>query len=159
MQRRIKREYDLLRAKGWSADMALRAARTLVSFRRRECGEHDEPGQFACVRLRCVPDEYCTLEDLYGDTFNPQVNPSIPRSRLERERDEFDKRVQREGVWGIIAEYYDAVDKCWDFADSLFGIIGDETSEEFLLTDLKWSALRERTLSVRKLRNLCREAP
>ena len=71
-----------------------------------------------------MPDETCSLEDLEGDCFNPKANPDIPASRLERNRKELMEKVNREGVWGIVGEYF--YGEVWQQADSCFGFVSDD---------------------------------
>ena len=155
----IQREYKKLRAKGWHAAQALRAARVEFAWWRREAGEHDEPDKTHCVRLRCEPDEACDFEDLCGDTFDPRANPDIPAARLERERAKYLEKVNCDGVWGAIAEYWDESEQRWCVADSLWGLVGDDVLDIGCVEDLKASALRERARSVRAWRQMCRCAP
>jgi hypothetical protein len=76
------------------------------------------------LRLRLVPDETCSLEDLEGDCFNPKANPDIPASQLQRDHEAFIAKVNREGVWGIVGEFFDG--ERWQHADSCFGFVGDD---------------------------------
>lgn len=80
------------------------------------------------VRICFPPDETSDLEDLKGDTFNPSANPDIPRTRLVREEREFEEKVEREGVVGIVGEYFDGED--WRHADSVWGFVGEEDARD-----------------------------
>jgi hypothetical protein len=93
------------------------------------------------VRLRLVPDEMCSFEDLEGDCFNPKANPDTPASRLERDRKEFMEKVKREGVWGVIGEYFDG--EKWQHADSCFGFVGDDWKSSGYDTDIMRATLDE----------------
>ena len=106
-----------------SAQTALRHAKIRTVWAEHECVEHDEP-EIGSVRLRIEPDDSMNIEDLEGDTFNPKVNSDIPRARLEREQKEFREKVNRDGVWGVIGEYWDGEE--WQHADSCFGFVGDQ---------------------------------
>lgn len=82
-------------------------------------------------RLRVMPDDSCTLEDLAGDMFNIDLNAStVPGGRrtIEAERKEWESRLQRDGVWGYVlekripacptcdhGERWDHIDSCWGF--------------------------------------------
>jgi hypothetical protein len=113
-----KRKKELLRlyqrARGFPASWALSNVRTRLEWEKHEVAEYSsgEPidPKRGNVRLRMVPDETCSLEDLEGDCFNPQANPDIPASQLQRDREEFIAKVNREGVWGIMGEYFDGDD-------------------------------------------------
>ena len=83
----------------------------------------------------------CSLEDLEGDCFNPKANSNIPASRLQRDREEFIEKVNREGVWGIIGEYFDG--EAWQHADSCFGFVGDDWKNSGYDTDIMRTTLNE----------------
>ena len=76
------------------------------------------------VRLHIVPDEVCSYEDLDGDTFNPIQNPDIKPEILAREEQREHDRIDRDGVWGVVGEYFDG--EKWQHADSCFGFVGDD---------------------------------
>ena len=80
--------------------------------------------QMGDVRLRIVADSDIDLDNLFGDTYNPDVNTDIPASRLEREREKEIERVNRDGVWGVQAQYFDG--HRWETAESCYGFIGDD---------------------------------
>jgi len=83
------------------------------------------------VRLEIVPDEsYYSPDDLFGDTFNPDVNDDIDPERLAKEEQEAIERANRDGIWGIVGKF-----KCncncprcdgWHTSDSVWGFIGDD---------------------------------
>lgn len=122
------RLYWRLRAKGWRAQHALNCARTKWLWE----SEHARDN----VRLKDEPDD-CgfTIEDLAGDAYDPKCNPDIQASRIERERKEFVRRVDREGVWFINAEYRDPRTGEWKHGSSLGGVIGDDMGWEHGLLD------------------------
>lgn len=78
------------------------------------------------VRLEIRADDFATLRDLEGDTFNPSAHPDIPPSRILRERDAERERIEREGVWGIVAQYRTDADAEWEDAHSVWGFVGDD---------------------------------
>lgn len=117
------RAYARERATGTRASIAFHNVRVRDAWRKAEWDEVSEP-EFGEVRLRVVPDDCVDVDDLFGDTFNPKVNPEIPLARLERERKAEIDRVNRDGVWGIIGEYFDG--ESWQHADSCFGFIGED---------------------------------
>lgn len=117
------RAYARERAEGVRASIAFHNVRTRDAWRKAEWDEHSDP-EIGDVRLRVVPDDCVDLDNLFGDTFNPKVNSDIPLARLERERQAEVDRVNRDGVWGVIGEYFDGED--WQHADSCFGFIGED---------------------------------
>lgn len=78
----------------------------------------------ARVRIVEMPDHHAEMDDLKGDCFNPDVNSDINRNRLTREEREFEERVNRDGVHGYRAEYWDGAE--WIEADSIWGFVGDD---------------------------------
>jgi hypothetical protein len=143
--RELFRLYQSERKRGFRALWALSNARTRLEWDRHEVAEYStgdpidpERGN---VRLRLVPDELCSLEDLEGDCFNPKANPDIPVARLEHDRKEFRARVNREGVWGIIGEYFDG--EQWQHADSCFGFVADDWKNSGYDTDIMRVTLDE----------------
>jgi hypothetical protein len=76
------------------------------------------------VRMRVEPDYIAHYDDLAGDSFNFKVNPDIPAFRLERMEEEFKERISRDGVWGIISEWFNGTE--WQHADSCWGFVGDD---------------------------------
>jgi hypothetical protein len=86
-----------------------------------------------------VPDETCSFEDLEGDCFNPKADPEISASRLQRDREEFIATVNREGVSGIVGEYFDG--EVWQHADSCFGFVGDDWKHSGYDTDIMRATL------------------
>jgi hypothetical protein len=138
MDAKIAHEYLKERQTGTLARIAIANARTRLAWYDAEWDEHSEP-EMGEVRLRVVPDECADLADLEGDRFNPRVNPDIPVSRLEREQQEFHEKVEREGVYGIVGEYFDG--ETWQHADSCFGFVGDDWKQSGYDTDIMQSTL------------------
>ena len=138
----LLRLYQRERARGFQAKWALSNARTRLEWEKHEVAEYSsgeaiDPKR-GDVRLRIVPDETCSLEDLEGDSFNPKANPDIPASRLQRDREDFIAKVNREGVWGIVGEYFDGE---WQPADSCFGFVGDDWKHSGYDTDIMRATL------------------
>jgi hypothetical protein len=93
------------------------------------------------VRLRVIPDEVSSMDDLMGDMFDPSVNDDISPSRLELERRAFEERVSRDGVCGVQAEYWNGEE--WVSTDAVWGFVGDEWQESGYDLDLMRSAMDE----------------
>lgn len=143
--RELVRLYRRERARGFQAQWALSNARTSLEWEKHAVAEHssEEPidPERGNVRLRVVPDEMRTLEDLEGDCFNPKANPDISASKLERDRDEFIAKVNHEGVWGIVGEYFDG--EQWQHTDSCFGFVGDDWKHSGYDADIMRATLNE----------------
>ena len=139
--------YQRERATGFPAKWALSNARTRMEWEKHEVAKYSRgqpiDPQRGDVRLRMVPDEMCSLEDLEGDCFDSKANPDISASKLHRDREEFIAKVNREGVWGIIGEYFDG--EAWKHADSCFGFVGDDWKNSGYDTDIMRATLDEAT--------------
>lgn len=92
-------------------------------------------------RLRIVPDEVCSYEDLAGDMFDVEAHAStVPGGRrtIEAQRKEWESKLERDGVWGYMLEQrIGACPACghgerWDHVDSCYGFDG-EIYEEALI--------------------------
>jgi len=142
-KKELLRLYQRERARGFQAQWAFSNARTRMAWEKHEVAEYSsgEPidPKRGNVRLRVVPDEMCSLEDLEGDCFNPKANPDIPASKLQRDREEFIAKLNQEGVWGIIGEYFDG--EVWQHADSCFGFVGDDWKNSGYDTDIMRATL------------------
>src|SRR5580700_5298855 len=117
-KKELLRLYQRERARGFQAKWALSNARTRLEWTKHEVAEYSsgeaiDPKR-GDVRLRVVPDETCSFDDLEGNCFNPKANPEIPASKLQRDHEEFIAKVNREGVSGIIGEYFDG--EVWQHA-------------------------------------------
>ena len=127
-KKELFRLYQRERARGFQAQWALSNARTRMEWEKYEVGEYSSGEPIPPETWQCtapyLPDETCSLGDLEGDCFNPKANPYIPASKLQHDREEFIAKVNREGVWGIIGEYFDG--EQWQHADSCFGFVGDD---------------------------------
>lgn len=117
---------------------ALRDARIRTEWAERE-DDSECPEYVGAVRLRVEADSYASLDDLEGDCFNPHANPDISPARLARERAAFIEKVECEGVWGIIGEYWDG--RQWRQADSVWGFVGDDWQDSGYDIDIMSSAL------------------
>jgi hypothetical protein len=91
------------------------------------------------VRIVAMPDHICGMDDLKGDSFNPDVNDDINPNRLAREEREFEELVASEGVWGFRADYWNGVE--WIETDSVWGFVGDDFIGSNYDDDLIESAL------------------
>lgn len=118
-------EYRRLRAKGWTAQEAWRAAKVNVAFAIAE-----EAGQ---VRFRVI-------EDI--EPHDPG-DPGDFRSQSERDRyfQAIQDRVKRYGTWGIVSEVLCRECQSWRHVDSVWGFIGDDTTDNGYDTDIKLAAL------------------
>ena len=128
----IAKEYRRLRALGWTALLAHRAARTLEAWNRLDGhtiwadddpDDPDEPD--ARVRLHIVADDdfdlSCDCEDAHCE-----------ERQLER--------AERDGVWGIVGEY--RVRDEWEQADSCWGFVGEDWRDSGYDTDIMDETMR-----------------
>ena len=89
------------------------------------------------LRIRAIADMHTDPMD--GDMFNPDVNTDIPRHILKREEQAERDRIDAEGVWGYIAEYWNGRE--WLQADSIWGFVGDDFTESGHREDLMSAAM------------------
>lgn len=120
------------------ASAAYHGARHAVNAERVKA-EFDALGD--TVRIIARPDECSTIEDLEGDSYNPRVNPETPARILARERAEFVDRVNRDGVWGHIAQSRCPCCGQWRDHDSIWGFVGDDFDGSGYDTNLMQSAI------------------
>ena len=128
--------YKRLGQAGWSAKQAFHAAKTAkrweavdgFTFDGDERAVNQAPGETVYnpgpVRLRVVWDDVSELGDLLGDTFDPEHNPDIKPALLAEERGYEIARIEREGVVGVIGEFWDG--DAWEHADSCYGFVGTD---------------------------------
>jgi hypothetical protein len=80
------------------------------------------------IRIAKVKDDFCSIDDLAGDMFNPDVNDDISPAILKKQRRSFVARVNRSGVWGAVAETWNGRE--WDDEsaghNSIFGFVGND---------------------------------
>lgn len=122
-----RREYTRLRAKGWPASEALRAARVRDVFTDLEAAD--------LVRLR-FESETEPYDMSFIDTWSDM--------RLcDRERTKADliERIDRHGLYYVVAEARATEDDRWEECDSIGGIVGDDFEDSGYDTDLRQSAI------------------
>lgn len=116
-------EYWRLRAKGWPASQAYRAAKVHATF--QNCDN---------VRLDLVPDE-TSYDDSYIDSWDTTVN------QIKLAKKELWERIERNGVWGLLGQYRANDESPWVTVYSLWGLIGDEWRDSSYDVDAKEEAL------------------
>lgn len=133
----VAREYARVRRTGGRAEQCLAVARVHVWFHDRWSHDDETHGYISDDsqwRIRIVPDECCTLDDLAGDTFDVAAHAStVPGGErtIRAQEKRFKQRIERDGVWGYILEHkvavcahcgqggqWEAVDSCFGFDDS-----------------------------------------
>lgn len=72
------------------------------------------------IRLNRQTDSQACFDDLAGDCFNPDANPSVDAEQLKQEAKEFRERISEFGAWVMISEYWTGRE--WE---SLFDIDGN----------------------------------
>lgn len=115
-----RKVYRELRSLGWKAADALRSARIRAEFAALE-GES--------VRLRLMPD------------YDPTNAIECACDDAERCTARNRERAERDGVWGIVAEYRDPVTGDWCHASSVWGFIGDDWENSGYDDDVRKAAL------------------
>lgn len=138
MNHNILKSYQSERSKGWTAQSALRNARTLEAWRNLNgevAGEYDSVSDQCDVRLLIMGDVE-TYDDSYIDTWD------ISDAEKEKTRAELRERIEHDGVWGIVGQYRTcACDYCdnpghWEDVDSVWGFVGDDWKDSGYDTDV-----------------------
>ena len=82
-------------------------------------------------RIIELPDIDYSIENIEGDSFNPDCNPDIDEEDLARQREAFYDRVSEEGVFGYIQEKWCPQVGCgWVHVDSCWGFVGQFSESE-----------------------------
>ena len=119
-------EYKRLRKQGFLARQAYYGAKTRVQFDNLKFQE--------VVRLQIIPDEFVDLDNLFGDCYNPDVNTDIKPEILEKQRQQEIDRINQDGVWGIVGEYFNGVE--WVQTDSVWGFVGSDWQDSGYDSDI-----------------------
>lgn len=90
-----------------------------------EAPTKNQPGRLRVVK--CPDDFYRTEDDLFGETYNPDVHPEIKPQILKKELKAAWDQVEQEGVWGYKSEFWDGEN--WIEGDSCWGFIGEDDIE------------------------------
>jgi hypothetical protein len=113
----VRKEYARRRALGWTAIYALQSAKTAARF--------DELKWDDRVRFRVEPDHSPYEHGDMGPKFEAETNA----------------RIERDGLWGIIAEYRCPHCGAWTVADAVWGFVGLDWLDSGYDTDVKQSAI------------------
>jgi len=120
----VQSTYKRLRSKGWRAAAAMHNARTLAAWNAAggyvKDGNHSPDPDDAPIRLRIEPDM---------------------DAQWDADDKEFARRADREGVWGIIGEYWNG--EQWVHADSCWGFLGDDLQDNGYDTDIMASTVEQ----------------
>lgn len=129
MQPEVRDEYRRLRGLGFTAQWALHDAVANVRF--------DELHGRGFVRIRALPDHLHTTDRDIDDLAGTHATPHQLR--------ELRRRVETDGIFGIISEHRCSCCKSWIVADSVWGFIGDDWKDSGYDADLKRAALHQYT--------------
>lgn len=105
---RLAQDYRAARSQGWRASDALRRARIQAEWREREADEWAPDLGAVRLHLEADDDWSAALDGDFG----------------EREREALAERARRDGVWGLIGQFWNG--EAWETADSVWGFIGDD---------------------------------
>ena len=89
--------------------------------------------------IKADPD-YWDLDDLFGDTYDPEVNDDFQASKLERARQDEVDRIERLGVVCAVGYYRLMSNDEWLLGDSMGGFVDKPYHEAEL--DIKRETLR-----------------
>ena len=107
------------------------------------------------VRFEVLPDECSELADLEGDVYNPEANLDIDPAELAQQRKEFVRRIERDGVWGVLGSYRLGVDAPWCRADSVWGFVGEEWKGSGYDADVKGETVKALRAAIRERCRAC----
>lgn len=93
------------------------------------------------VMLARDPDDHLSMDDLFGDSFDPVVNSDMNPNVLKKQREEAERRVELEGTWFMEASYRDPGGDGWHSADSIGGFVGEDFWGSGYESDLWTSAM------------------
>ncbi len=140
LNKTVLSEYRRLRKLGWAAKWAYVSARTKAAWDTMDgfVFDGDErslsmapgesiytPGPVRLI-LKLEEDAY---DDSYVDTWD-----DLSEQKREKYRKDLWDRVERDGVWGLVGEYWDGSE--WVHADSCWGFIGDDWKDSGYDTDI-----------------------
>lgn len=141
----LERFYKEQRKKGERAKQAFYSARTLIEWDRLDgfTFDGDEraktlgPGETIYnpgpVRLLVEWDD-SPYDDSYLDGWD------MPESELKRVRKELWDRINRDGVTGLVGQYWNGQE--WEHVDSCWGFIGDDWRDSGYDTDIMAETMR-----------------
>lgn len=94
------------------------------------------------VRIRLEPDDYFDIDDLMGDCFDEIINCNCPGGirAIRAEKSAFINRVECDGVWVAVAEFFDGDE--WIQTDCIGGFVGDDFYKSGYDIDLMASAIK-----------------
>ena len=92
------------------------------------------------VRIVCYMDQGC-YDDLLGDSYDPRHNPEIKPEILANKRQLEIDRIDNDGVWGYVAEFWAGDD--WEQIDSIWGFVGNDFETSGYAPDMMRAALDE----------------
>ncbi len=130
MDNKLLKAYRQERKHYWTAAEALRAARTRLAWDELDGWEGNDQydatvsrpyfwgSGFGPVRLRLEIDD-CVYDDSYIDTWTDET-----QAYRDKVRRELWERIERDGVWGLIGEFWNGQE--WEHADSCWGFVGDD---------------------------------
>ena len=100
-----------------------------------------ELGKIALVR---VVYNSASFEELAGDAFDSEINDNISPAQLRREAREFKTRIQQDGTWTYVSQYWDGRNWEWlkGIQDNITGVfVGDDFFRSGDVTGLMQMAL------------------
>lgn len=107
------------------------------------------------TRIRIVPDECSSFDDLYWDTFNREVNPDIPEETMQAQEDAARKDFEENGAWGIAVDILCPACGTYHYFSGVYGMdyayAHDEANE--YRKDLEQEALAEYAARMEKLKS------
>ena len=92
-----------------------------------------ENGNYMIVEM--LDSDY-NLNDLMGDCYNPECNPDIDPKILEKQKNDFVKKVEQEFVFGYVIKMWNPdIGVGWITIDSCWGFVGDHIRHNHYIID------------------------
>jgi len=77
-------------------------------------------------RVVLVEDDTYSFEELCGDVYSPEANPDVDVTVLARQKRAFRARVNKDGVYGSVAQVRETPLDEWVVIESIWGFVGDD---------------------------------
>lgn len=80
--------------------------------------DYNDMAKRGLVVIEIVPDNDWDVDNMCGDTFNPDINTDISPERLEFEKSQYLEKIRDDGVFGVTLKmftggHYETIDSLW----------------------------------------------
>ena len=81
-----------------------------------------------------------SMQDLKGECFDPRLNEGVPLERLKKDELDFERYVERHGVYGYTLEQWNPeIGQGWEHVDSCWGFVGQysDSNQHYIVDEMK----------------------